>query len=831
VNNVLNMQLIEQLIVANDTTPTIAVFCEKVYQAFRSELETFSQLALYQQQGDSFVGQITLPDKKADIEKLASDTHAELWSALMSNQPHIIGSDVYLPLYRGKDLQSILKFVISDTQEQDAIHWSIIKTLLSQEFNPLPSSEEAQINPSQHLLDNMIDTTHQISLAENNAEINQLIFKFLPESVSHIAIYRFDTPILKSHTPEDIRLWLVAERDSTTTLDKQLTLERDSTLSSGLTDKLLNGKLIIKDETGVSTDTLPIALIDSLESMSIQSYVLSGLRVGKKLMGFVVFGSNKPTHIDSQYHRSFRILPDQLAVTYENRDLLRRTEVILMETQVLYAISNELVSTPDLVSMLQVIFLYFGENADSASLLEVEYDSTELVKEVMVRYTLRANNPEISTPNQALTDYVPLEELHKLQKSWLVVETPIYFVDDSSQETTELPNKLFSLQNIASCILIPLIENERITHLISINWKQIHPINTQTRNILKAVRNQLTIIFENQRLLQNAQLASAKLEEQVQVQQALNDLATFASTNRDEKLLLDKGAETLLNTLSIDHVGIMLMDEDGDTANLISNTPELDTDVRQIPVEGDIWDNLAKGKRQLIDNIKTRTDIPEVTKRPLEAINIQSSLLLPLIDLSGKLVGSVGLDNLNSTVSLSEEQIQTARLINTQLSSQLQNLRLLKDSQLFANQMQQIAKFGETVQARLELVDILQTTLHFANRILDIDYVGIVLYDEGMQSLIVKAYHLDDKEVVLPVNQPTIPTENTVIGAVWKTREPIYVRNMTQSQYTNPIATDIKTLYSVALISQGVTRGAIEIGRTEIQSIRNVDRSVLLIRT
>jgi len=828
VNNVLNIQLIEQLIVADDITPTIEVFCQKIYDVFQSQLESFNQLTLYQQQNGALVEHITLPDTKEASETLTAETHKTLWSAMMNDQQYLDGSDIYLPLQNDSHPQSILKFTINNTEERANIHWAILKTMLSREFHTILTHSDQTNHPPQHLLEAMIDITYQISLTENDTEIFQLLFQALPESVTHIALYRFNTPLLTKQNPNIIRLSTVADRESTTVVDEDLTLEKDTTFADGLSKTLLDGKFVIQNNTGTSTHQLPSAVITSLQSTPIQSFVLSGLRAGKQLMGFIVFGSDKSMNIDSQYHRNLRILADQMGATYENRDLLRRTEVILMETQVLYAISNELALTTDLASILQVLFLYFGENADTATLLEVEYDNAGLVKESILRYQLRANNPEVFTLNKPLTEYVPLEELHQLQSSWTTEGSTIYFVEDSSQDTAEFPNNLFRLQKIASCILIPLVENKTITHLISINWKQKHSFNDQIRNLLKTVRNQLAIIFENQRLLERSQSTSKKLEEQVKIQRALNDLATFAGSHQDEKLLLDKGAETLLEILQVDHVGIMLIDEDGEVANLISDAPAHETTIRQIPLEGDLWGKLARGEMQIVEHVNQKTDIPETAKQSLAAMNIKSTILLPFIDLSGNLIGSVGLDSYQGVISLSEDQQQIARLINTQLVSQLQNLRLLKDSQLFANQMQQIARFGETVQARLEVAEILQTTLHFANRILDIEYINIVLYDDGLQALVVKAYHMNQEEVILPANKPTIPIENTVIGTVWKKRDPLYVRHMDQSPYNNPFAPDIETLYAVAVISQGVTRGVIEIGRSDTQGIRNIDRSVLI---
>jgi GAF domain-containing protein len=648
VNNVLNMQLIEQLTVANKTTTTLDMFCQQIHQAFQSQLESFSKLTLYQRQGEDFVGQIQLPDAVAVSQALTSKTHNSLWSAIMENQHHIAESDVYLPLYSHSEPRGILKFTISDTEVQSNIHWSILKNILSREFHNLLTNDTETSQP-QHLLEAVIDIAYQISLAENDTEITNLLFKSMPKSVSHIALYRFNTPLSANNNPDEICLRTIASRESTTHIDDTVVLESDTVFSNGLTDKLLDGKFVIKNHTGASTDKLPQVLMESIQSTPIQSFVLNGLRAGKRLVGFIVFGSEKPTQIDTQYHRNFRILADQIG-----------------------------------------------------------------------------------------------------------------------------------------------------------------------------------IIFENQRLLQNAQNTSSQLGEQIQIQRTLNELATFASSHKDEKQLLDKGSETLLQILPVDHVGIMMIDEDGKFADLVSDIPVRPTDIRRITVAGEAWERLANGEPQTIEHTVEQTNLPESSKQALNAMNIKSTIFIPFIDISGKLMGSIGLDSFESNISLTDEQIQTAQLITAQLVSQLQNLRLLKNSQLLANQMQQIAKFGETIQARLDLAEILQTTLHFANRVLDIDYINIVLYDAGLQKLIVKAYHLDERDVVIPLNNPVMPIEDTVIGAVWKNREPVYVRHMDQSPYHNPHAKDIKTLYAVALISQGVTRGAIEIGRSDTQGIRTMDSSVLL---
>lgn len=346
----------------------------------------------------------------------------------------------------------------------------------------------------------------------------------------------------------------------------------------------------------------------------------------------------------------------------------------------------------------------------------------------------------------------------------------------------------------------------------SINWSLLHKLLCRDYQLSQATSDQS---------------ATGQLSEQIKVQHVLNELATFAISNRDEQALLDRGAETFLTLLDIDHVGIFVIDEGTNIASLVTDVPPQEGGVREMKVEGAEWEKLARGEHILIENI-TNTQIAQDSKEVFDSHGIQSALVLPFRDISGNHLGSIGLDKFSSQVNITDEQIETAKLISAQLVSYLQNLRLLENSESFANQMQQIAKFSETIQLRLAIEEILQTTLHFTARILKAKYIGIILYDENIQKLVIKAYRQDDQEVVLPPNTPIIPVEGTVVGSVWSSRESIYIPNYDPSQYEkNPYAKDVGVLCAIPLISRGITRGIIEIGR-ETPSISDIDQSVFL---
>lgn len=678
----------------------------------------------------------------------------------------------------------------------------------------------------QHTLASMVNTIYEISLAESDSEIVDLLFWNIPDSISELALYRFTTPANVDTPPLSINLRVIADRNNVLASDQTILLTDATQFSPDIIQRLLDGKFITETDLSKPTGNLPTVFYQSLQTGNIQSCIITGLRVSQQLIGLLVLGSDSALSIASDYYRNFRILGDQIGITYENQRLLRRTEVTLMETQLQYAISNDLVTSKSLTDMTKVLLRYFGENADGAGIVEVQYDNQEIVSDALIRYQIKPNDATVYEPNTSILEYVNLDDMHALQTAWSMNDAPIYFIEDDEDENPELPLKIFVQQGIASLILIPLFEDRMMTHVISLNWSSSQTFSERTRRLLNAMRRQLDIIYQNQQLLKQAQVTSSRLAGQVQTQRALNDLATFTGTNQDEKLLLDKGAETLKTILNVDHVGIMLIEEDRKTAYLASETPIRTTEPIRIPFEGDVWSRLKRGEYHIVQNIADPELLTKESQYAVNAVGASATLFLPIVDVSGHLIGSVGLDKLGGKLELSDDQIQTARLINAQIVTQLQNLRLLSDSQQLADQMQQIARYGETVQSRLDLDEILQTTLHFAKRITEAGYISITLYNPQLEKLVVQAYYLDGYEVIQPPDNPIMGTESTVAGQVWQTRESVYVPNLNESDYNNPISDKVVSVYSNAIISRGVTRGVFEVGYTTNRAIRLLEQSV-----
>lgn len=514
-------------------------------------------------------------------------------------------------------------------------------------------------------------------------------------------------------------------------------------------------------------------------------------------------------------------LTSKLIVQQENASTLE-------ETYILYALTNKLIKAQDMADMLQVLYDYFGKAVDRATLIEVTYDQNYQAQDMLIRY--RIEDSALQELDFSLKKFLAIEQLSRLQAVWEENPTDIVFVDDTSVDDTNTSLQFLKQQNIASALMISLSNNGHLVYMIVLSWYKQTPFSEQTRRIFKGVQAQIDSVFQRQRLLREAQITAAQLGVQVRSQRAINEFANFASTIRSEKRLLDKGAETLITALTVDHVGITLIDPDSATATIITDLPDKGSTGLKISVTGEdsTWKQLRQGQHILISDIENSTDITESTRKSLQSVGAKAVLLLPLLDSNSKLIGSVGLDIYTANYEVSDETLQTARLINAQITTYLQNIRLLNNSQKLANQMQQIAKYSETVQSRLALEEILHTTLHFGMRVFDNPFMDVVIYDENTQKLLIMAYHQGNVDEIKLYQGQEMPVESTLAGQVWREREPAYIADIENSIYQHPVAQQIRSLYAVPLISRGVTRGIIELGFPQAQHITDIDKSAFL---
>lgn len=590
-------------------------------------------------------------------------------------------------------------------------------------------------------------------------------------------------------------------------------------LGAGLTLFRLRGNTLVSLVTTTDTDQKPepltaeeypsvFALLDSNQPQVDGTDIDLPIKIEGTSYGVLRIHTSDPTKIEGV---NWKLIQSIFA-----RELQR---VILHELQItLDTVTTRLKDAKTFGDAVHTLAKHIAKSKQFLTLTIVELKDGTIQKSSIVASANRSQSYENVDALDRTSD-TNVKFIVKVRSEQIVAVNDIHKESLFSSKTVEWLEGI----NVKAILLVNVdTEDNKVCYISYCDTQNAIALLPAESRFWTAVAAQVSKVLTSRNMIET------QLEKDAPSANALTKISSvFSQTVSDEKMLLDQGAEILLNILPIDHVGIVLIDDERKYANLISDQPKLEGSVTQIPFEGDLWEKLVNERHVLISDVDTELSSTDTSRQALDGMNVKSVLMLPLIDQSGTIMGSAGLDKITNTSPFTEEQIQLAGLITSQISIQLQNHRLLRDSQKLATQMQHLAKFSETVQTRFDLDEILFTSLHFIRRIFDYDFADIVVMNTSSQTLQVQAYLQGTLENVASKSETIVmPLQGTVAEIVWDSRESSYIEDWEISGHQHPIAKDVHSLLAVPMITKGKIHGIVELGSASKTGISETDRSV-----
>ena len=328
-------------------------------------------------------------------------------------------------------------------------------------------------------------------------------------------------------------------------------------------------------------------------------------------------------------------------------------------------------------------------------------------------------------------------------------------------------------RGIQAMLVVPLAMGQRLTGLIAFTYDQPTQYSQTRLRAVRSLADQIAVVFENQVLLRQAQNNARALEQQVHTLQTLNQLSTGLGTYQDEQQLLDYASQTMAAALNVDHVGIALLDRDGEFGTVVSEYPQHGAlgsrlDIGSNPLTMALIEN--PDRTAVIQDVERGELITDVTREVLRRIGVAHIMVVP-IRVQGKLAGTIGFDIYDPQRSFANNAVEVAQTMAAQLMISLQNLRLLTDAQRRAEQLQHVASFGQSVQASLEMENILGILLTETRRTIPVDRLTVSLYDPSLEQLRLVAQYDDGKTAIDLANGTPIALTGTLAGQVWETGE------------------------------------------------------------
>ncbi len=543
----------------------------------------------------------------------------------------------------------------------------------------------------------------------------------------------------------------------------------------------------------------------------------------------LAFSDAQPIDIPFNQLRALRSLADQLAVIMENRALLMQTDRALVETRVLYEMNQALLSTQDSLDILGVVRRTIAQAAHSLALADIRYNT---LQDTMDDFVLEA----LLTPEKATREQLSLyrdEDIVLFElflNRWDRLGTQVSFVEDID---ATLPEPLVHYlrragTDLKSAVFLPIHDESRIKHQLMVGFTSPMRFSERDRRLYNALRDQVRILLENQRLLRDASTAAAQLGSQVRVLQAINQLAASITSAQTEHELMSEGAQALYTALRCDHVGIALLNPDNVSATVVGEYPKMGTLGVVIEGENELQRLILRDRVPVhIADVSKDQRLAPQSREVLLANGIHSTTLYPLIDAQGRYFGSVGLDSYKVGFELNLQMLDVTRTITTQIIITLQNIRQLRNTQRQAEQLQALAALNQQIQTQLEPNLILQSSFAALPNILNADAIALYQIDIEQQKPYLAMTYQDGRPQSQPASSARItPAENSTLGAVLRTRDMIVINNVAQSELVPSFDPTQRSVLTAPLFTRGVVVAVVEVGSLQPHTFADTDAVV-----
>lgn len=416
---------------------------------------------------------------------------------------------------------------------------------------------------------------------------------------------------------------------------------------------------------------------------AIRSFMVAPILVEGRAIGTLNVGNFQPNIYITRDETFLQQVVSLLSTLIANRQLFEQVQEALAETEVLYKASAELNAAQTYDEILETFLRYtvLGKNFE-AFLNLAYYDIPWTPRQTPTWLNILARR--MSTPFEDLPTQYPLQ-----QYKWLVdnfaPNAPLYLPN------TDLPGLDPSTLDLAqqigfkSAIFVPLTAGGQWRGHLSGFFFSPTAFNEDELRLLNVLAAQAAVAVQG---LQNIELAQQRAREAQQRSEELaivNQVVTKISEAFDLLEGLHIVAQTLGENTGAGRVGIALLNESQTELKVVSEFRSHEEDLSAIgiviPVEGNASTQRVLETKKSLYIESAQTD-PMLTPmhEAFRARGILSLVILPLLA-RGEIVGTVGLDILETDQKFTQEQLRLAEAIVLQASNAIYNAQLYEQTQ------------------------------------------------------------------------------------------------------------------------------------------------------
>ncbi|MFQ6100423.1 MAG: GAF domain-containing protein [Anaerolineae bacterium] len=366
---------------------------------------------------------------------------------------------------------------------------------------------------------------------------------------------------------------------------------------------------------------------------------------------------------------------------------------------------------------------------------------------------------------------------------WVVRNREPLWIDDMDKERDTLPVKPVSFGiHTHSLMLLPLIVKDEVVGVISVQSKEPYAFDEGHRKLFSGIASQVAIAMENARLFEetNRRLAETRL---------LQEVIRAAASTLDFDEVLTRTIETLHKTLDINYLTFVLPDEQG--TDLVVHPswigyPSVDVETR-IPMDRSVCGRVYRsGEPQILP------DVREVPYYFETAPEVRSELAVP-VNVAGRVIAVLDVES-SRLEAFGKDDLRLFSAVAAQLGVVLENARLFEETKRRLAESRLIQEVMLAATSTLDFDLVLERTVKALHRALGIDRLGFLLPDEQGGALVPHPSLVGFAEASFQ-----IPIDGTLVGRVYRTGQPVLVRDLAQQPAYLEHAPEVRSVLAVSV--------------------------------
>jgi len=266
-------------------------------------------------------------------------------------------------------------------------------------------------------------------------------------------------------------------------------------------------------------------------------------------------------------------------------------------------------------------------------------------------------------------------------------------VNDVRRAPNWLPNPL--LPDTRSELAVPMIARGRVVGVLDVQADKVDYFTDEDIRIQTVLAAQVAVAVENARLFEQEHRVATELEEQARHLIGLNELSRELNQAANEDEVFKIAAHRMPQIIQADRASIALLTAMGNDFDILALEGEADVTSlgTKVPVEGTILGKAVRENYVIITADIRDSDFFE--HRQLAQQGLCSTMNVPLMA-GGRIIGVLNV----ASKKLDAYDIQDQNLMLqavSLLSSAVENLRLLKQTQERADELEEVTTFLDSI--------------------------------------------------------------------------------------------------------------------------------------